>query len=131
MTQSIKTEAGILALAIVLYVSMSVFHMSSLLYIAYVLLAGLFFFPGKLLLTKEKMKIDMVLSFLLLCHTVILSYLFYLVSGNARESMKITAGIYMLLNIVFVVYFRIKRDDKHFVLHLLAQILVVFSYPWA
>ncbi|MBX2984367.1 MAG: hypothetical protein LC109_00850 [Bacteroidia bacterium] len=70
MTQSIKTEAGILALAIVLYVSMSVFHMSSLLYIAYVLLAGLFFFPGKLLLTKEKMKIDMVLSFLLLCHTV-------------------------------------------------------------
>lgn len=129
MTQSIKTEAGILALAIVLYVSMSVFHMSSLLYIAYVLLAGLFFFPGKLLLTKEKMKIDMVLSFLLLCHTVILSYLFYLFGGKGNEAMKIVAIVYGLLNIFFLVYFRVKRDDNYFVLHLLAQILVSFSYP--
>ncbi|MCK9480456.1 MAG: hypothetical protein M0R38_01675 [Bacteroidia bacterium] len=130
MTKSLKTDAGVLAFAIVLYVSMSAFNMSSLLYIGYVVLAGLYFFPGKLFLTKESMRIDTTLSFLVLCNTLILSYLFFLVGGKGNEAMKIVAIIYGLLNIFFLVYFRVRRDDSRFVLHLIAKILVAFGYPF-
>lgn len=126
-TKSLKFETVLLLLGIVLLASINIFNLSRLFYILYVVIAGLYFFPGALLFAKEKIKTDKLVSMFVICNTLFISYLMSLLKGN--EVMQMAGTAYLLINLFFVFYFNYK-SDRRFVLHLIAHFILVWCVLW-
>lgn len=127
ITKSLKLEILFLLLGVAILAAISIFNVTSLLYIPYVVLVGLYFFPGALVFVKEKMETSKLISMFVLCNTLFISYLITFLKDN---NVMIAVGVlYLFLNLFFVFYFNVK-NNKRFVLHLLAHFILVWAGLW-
>lgn len=127
LTKSLKLEILLLAIGVVLLTLLSILNLTTLLYIPYAVLAGLYFFPGVLLFAKEKIETEKLISMFVLCNTLFISCLMSFVKDN--NILTLVGVIYLLINLFFVFYFN-SKSNKRFILHLIAHLILVWVGLW-
>jgi hypothetical protein len=90
-----------------------------------VFFTAIYFFPARILLTKEKLTASDIVSDIIVSHSVVISFLFTMIKGNPFITYYALALV--IINLGFVIFLHIKGSRKVF-LHYVAKAMIVLSY---